>query len=160
MICYYCFCYLSKYFSYYPNMCIFFIINFSYYLFVGFLESICKILGEGAKYINFKAKIKIIFVNIYIYIFFQRWRGSPLSPWVVPSLNMINHIYIYIYHTKAVALIQQPKKKKKEKNSNSLMLMSESPNCLVKGKRKSRKSNTTATWKKRQSSLRRVVIGS
>ena len=56
----------------------FFFIDFSCYLFVRFLVSICKILGEGVKYINFRAKIKIIFVNIYI--FFQSWRGWPPQP--------------------------------------------------------------------------------
>ena len=51
----------------------FFIINFSYYLFVGFLGSICKFFwGEGVKYINLRDRIKILFVNIHTSIFFSR----------------------------------------------------------------------------------------
>ena len=49
------------------------------YLFVGFLGSICKFFGEGgAKYINFRAKIKILFVNIQtsIFFFFQKVGGG------------------------------------------------------------------------------------
>ena len=53
----------------------FFIINFSYYLFVGFLGSISKFEGGGVgkgKYINLRARIKILFVNIHTSIFFSR----------------------------------------------------------------------------------------
>ena len=76
----------------------FFFIDFSCYLFVWFFVSICKILGEGVKYINFKAKIKIIFVNIYIYIyiFFQSWRGWPPQP-LSSSITEYDQSYIYIY---------------------------------------------------------------
>ena len=96
-----------------------FFIDFSCYLIVGFLGSICKILGEGAKYINFRAKIKIIFVNIYIYIYIYFFFSNVGGGWPPQPLNSSvteydqSYIYIYIYHTKAVALIQQPTKKKK-----------------------------------------------
>ena len=47
------------------------------YLFVGFLGSIYKFFGEGAKYINFGAKIKILFVNVQTSIFFSKgWGGG------------------------------------------------------------------------------------
>ena len=78
------------------RICAFFIIDFSCYLFVRFLGSICKFGGKGSKYINLRAKIKIHFVNIHTSIFFfskaegghSKVEGghAPLSPWVVPSL--------------------------------------------------------------------------
>ena len=81
MICCYCFCLdqiydLSKKISYYLDMCIFFI-DFSCYLFVGFLGSVCKFFGdEGAKYINLRARIKILFVNTHTSIFFSKVGGG------------------------------------------------------------------------------------
>ena len=57
--------------------------DLSCYLFVGYLESICKFLEREAKYINFRAKIKILLVNIHtsIYFFFSKVGGawSPLA---------------------------------------------------------------------------------
>ena len=66
------------------RICAFFIIDFSCYLFVRFLGSICKFGGKGSKYINLRAKIKIHFVNIHTSIFIfskaeggiQRLRGA------------------------------------------------------------------------------------
>ena len=73
----------------------FFYIDFSCYLFVGFLGSICKFFwGGGAKYINFRAKIIIIIYYYYYYylliyklvFFFQTvggggvGGGGPITP--------------------------------------------------------------------------------
>ena len=60
----------------------FFFIDLSCYLSVGYLESICKFLEREAKYINFRAKIKILLVNIHtsIYIFFFSKVGGAWSP--------------------------------------------------------------------------------
>ena len=62
---------MSKDFSYYLDMCIFFFKDFAGYLIFGFFGSICKLFGEGDKYINLRVKIKILFVNTHtgIYIF-------------------------------------------------------------------------------------------
>ena len=48
-----------------------FLKDFAGYLIIGFFRSICKLFGEGDKYINLRVKIKILFVNTHtsIYIF-------------------------------------------------------------------------------------------
>ena len=81
----------------------FFFIDFSCYLFVGFLGSVCKFFGEGAKCINLRARIKILFVNIYTSIFFFKgwgggggvWGHGPPQPFSssVPDFNLRGCVY-------------------------------------------------------------------
>ena len=80
---------------------IFLLSKYMHFFYRFFLLSICWISwvslyifwGRGAKYINLRARIKILFVNIYTSnFFFQRLGGwgaggvAPLCPWVVSSL--------------------------------------------------------------------------
>ena len=83
----------------------FFFIDFSCYLFVGFLGSIGKFFGEGGKYINLRARIKILFVNIHTDIFFFKGIAT-LSAWVVPFLteSMLWQVLVFSFFLRAKAI--------------------------------------------------------
>ena len=55
---------------------LFYFIDFSCFYLLNFLGQFIKILERGANYINFKAKIKILFVILLVF-FFQKWGGWP-----------------------------------------------------------------------------------
>ena len=78
----------------------YYFIDFSCFYLLNFLGQFIKILERGANYINFKAKIKILFVILLVYFFSKvggggRGGGDPPQPF---SSSVIGYTFTIRYY--------------------------------------------------------------
>ena len=75
-----------------------FFIDFSCFYLLNFLGQFIKILERGANYINFKAKIKILFVILLVYFFSKVGGGGGGMPPQPLSSSVIGYTFTIRYY--------------------------------------------------------------